>query len=93
MLSNCLSCKKNTPSVDIEYITNGNRTRMTAICSVCQSKKSLFVRKDGQINEVTGNKYRQKAKASKEQKIGVPPRSHVKRGSGPISSLLKVIGL
>ena len=40
----CLKCKRHTESIDIqEKITSNNRKRLTALCKICNTKKSQFV--------------------------------------------------
>ena len=45
MTSYCLSCKKDTKNIDLKVVkTKNNRLRMLSKCSVCNNKKSKFIK-------------------------------------------------
>ena len=47
MLLYCVKCKQKTESKDISgIITKNNRNMLKSTCSVCEGKKSTFVKKD-----------------------------------------------
>ena len=43
----CLSCKNDTKNIDPKVVkTKNNRQMMLSKCSICNNKKSTFIRKD-----------------------------------------------
>ena len=55
MKTYCLKCKKDTDNIDPKmFRTKNNRLLMQSICSVCQNKKSRFV-KERDANRLLSN--------------------------------------
>ena len=48
MITYCLKCKTNTSNIDPKMVkTKNNRLLMQSKCSVCETKKSRFVKEQG----------------------------------------------
>ena len=51
----CLSCKKDTKNIDPKVIkTKNNRKMMLSRCSLCNSKKSIFVSQGSDLLDSLG---------------------------------------
>ena len=45
MISYCLSCKKDTESINLKIVrTKNNRLMMLSKCAICNNKKSRFIK-------------------------------------------------
>ena len=45
----CVKCGSNTDTRSEKKVTKNGRYRLTGTCSICGSKKSMFISKDGKI--------------------------------------------